>query len=361
MTGRPDEIPADMPSDMVEVVPVESPSENALVSEHLQRMPSLFARGLVYLIVLLLAVSIAFSLIGKMDIVVECPAVAQAVSHEMRVLSDRTGYLENIFVAEGQAVAKGAPLFQIRSRERLQQRAEVSRIKLEQAKSALNSLLSDIAFWTNEVKRSSQELQDLEGLYRNGIVSGKDVTDARSRQEKAETELTKLRAQRDISQNEIRILDKEISENVSESEKTIVAESAGVILELFFRNKGDYVRESDLLCTIVPADAPLYVDVRVANKDIAFIEKGMAIKFKFDAFPYKEYGFLRGRVSSISAAAVEDKTLGYVYMVQGDMDAAFYDIKGKHYDVKPGMTAVAELVTERKTIFAMLFKKFKSA
>jgi multidrug efflux pump subunit AcrA (membrane-fusion protein) len=361
MAGKSEEIRAELPSNMVEVVPVESPSENSLVAEHLQKMPSLFSRGLIYVIVIMLAVSVAFSLVGKMDIVVECPAVARPVSHEMRVLSDRTGYLENVFVAEGQEVAKGAPLFHIRSRERLQQRAEVDRIKLAQTRSALNSLLSDMAFWKKEVQRISQELKDLEGLYQNGIVSGKEVTDARSRLEKAQTELTKLGAQRDISQNEIKILEKQISEDVSESEKTILAEGAGVILELFFRNKGDYIRESDLLCTIVPADAPLYVDVRVANKDIAFIEKDMTIKFKFDAFPYREYGSLKGRVSSISAAAIEDKALGYVYQVQGALDIAFYDIKGKHYEVKPGMTAVAELVTERKTIFSMLFKKFRGS
>jgi HlyD family secretion protein len=360
MAGKSEALRDDNPSEIIEVVPVESPSENSLVSEHLQKMPSLFSRGLIYLIVILLAVSFIYSLVGKMDIVVECPAVARSVSHEMRVLSDRTGYLENVFVVEGQEVAKDAPLFHIRSRERLKQRAEVDRIKLEQEKSALNSLLTDIAFWEKEVQRISRELENLEDLYKSGIVSGKEVTDARSRLEKAQTELKKLGAQRDISQNEIRILEKQISEDVSESEKTVRAESAGVILELFFRNKGDYIRESDLLCTIVPTDTPLYVDVRVANRDIAFIEKDMAIKFKFDAFPYREYGFLKGRVSSISPSAIEDKNLGYVYQVQGALDKAYFDIKGKRYGVKPGMTAVAELITEKKTIFSLLFKKFRS-
>jgi hypothetical protein len=109
----------------------------------------------------------------------------------------------------------------------------------------------------------------------------------------------------------------------------------------------------------VPADAPLYVDVRVANKDIAFIEKDMVIKFKFDAFPFREYGFLTGRVSAISPAAVEDKDLGYVYQVQGTLDKGYYDIKGRRYGVRPGMTAMAELVTERKTLFALLFRQFR--
>lgn len=360
MARRPGDRRDGAPSTVYEEVPVNSPSENFLVSEQLQKMPSVFSRGLIYVIVLLLAASLVYSLVGKIEIVVECRAVARPVSHEMRVLSDRTGYLESVFVQEGQEVAKDAPLFHIRSREPLKQRAEVDRIKLDQARSALRSLATDATFWDREVERASRELKDLEKLYQSGIVSGKEVSDARSRLEKAQAEVGKLAAQRDITQNEIRILGKQIAESVTESEKTIRAESAGIILELFFRNKGDYVQESDLLCTIVPADAPLYVDVRVANKDIAFIEKDMVIKFKFDAFPYREYGFLTGRVTALSPAAIEDKDQGYVYQVQGVLDKGHYDIKGRRYAVRPGMTAVAELVTERKTLFALLFRQFRN-
>lgn len=101
------------------------------------------------------------------------------------------------------------------------------------------------------------------------------------------------------------------------------------------------------------------MDIKVANKDIGFIEKGMIIKFKFDAFPFREYGFLSGRVVSVSPSSVDDKKLGYVYDVQGALDQAHYDIRGKRYPVKPGMTGVAEIVTEKKTFFSMLFKPFR--
>jgi hypothetical protein len=64
-------------------VTVESPStevpseENFLVAEHLQKMPSLFARGLLYLILLFLGVGLVYSIYGKIDIVVVCPAVVR--------------------------------------------------------------------------------------------------------------------------------------------------------------------------------------------------------------------------------------------------------------------------------------------
>ncbi|MEE9557476.1 MAG: HlyD family efflux transporter periplasmic adaptor subunit, partial [Candidatus Adiutricales bacterium] len=143
------------------------------------------------------------------------------------------------------------------------------------------------------------------------------------------------------------------------SETMIRAENAGVISELYFRTTGAHVRESDLLCTIVPDDSPLYMDIVVANKDIGLIEEDMAIKYKVDAFPYSDYGILHGRVSAIAPSAVEDHVMGMVYHVRGSISKTYFEINGKRYPIKAGMTSVAELVTERKSMFSLIFGKFK--
>ena len=101
------------------------------------------------------------------------------------------------------------------------------------------------------------------------------------------------------------------------------------------------------------------MDITVANKDIGFIEPDTEIKYKFDAFPYTDYGTLNGKVLMISPSAVEDKTQGFIYHIQGSLDQTYFEIKGKKYPIKAGMTATAELVTEKKSIFSMLFKKLR--
>ena len=90
------------------------------------------------------------------------------------------------------------------------------------------------------------------------------------------------------------------------------------------------------------------MDILVTNREIGFIEKDMEIKYKFDAFPYTDCGILYGKVSSIPSAAIEDKTYGLVYHVQGTLAMSCYDVGGKQYPLKAGMTATAELVRERK-------------
>ena len=137
------------------------------------------------------------------------------------------------------------------------------------------------------------------------------------------------------------------------------AAARGTLVKLFIKNPGEYVEKFQPLCTILPDQDQLFMDILVTNRDIGFIEKDMEINYKFDAFPYTDCGVLYGKVTSIPSAAVEDKTFGLVYHVQGTLAMTCFDISGKKYPLKAGMTATAELVRDRKSIFSLLFKKLR--
>ncbi|MEW6378741.1 MAG: HlyD family efflux transporter periplasmic adaptor subunit [bacterium] len=441
--------------DMLKITPADSPSENYLVTEHLQRMPNLFARGLIYIMVLMLAVALVYSLLSKIDIVVEGLSLARPDSPAIRVLSDRNGYLEKIAISEGQRIEKGAPLFFILSKEAISYRSRidelhaaiplkeeyyhnsisssqdelerikrdllntltVKRLQLEQNRLSLHALEIDLAFWHKEVKNLEKEYENTRKLFEKQLTSIAEYNNIKSRFERAGAEVNKLISQKNITEKDYRILQQEIEnaqasaeskmaalqkeiENLELEEKTVIqslrhelnmnekmlslqgntssgidpsfqaadekdtgtiirADRAGIISELYFRNRGEYVRESDLLCTILPLDSPLYMDIMIANKDIGFIEAGMDIHYKFDAFPYADYGTLSGKVLSISPSAVEDKKQGFIYHIRGSLRKPYFEIQGKKYFLKPGMTATAELVTEKKSIFSLLFRKIK--
>jgi hemolysin D len=297
-----------------------------------------------------------YSLLGKIDVVAECQAIVRPMTHKIRIISDRSGYLEQIYITEGQEVKQDAPLFLIRSRELLQHDAEVRRIKLEQNLSALKSVESELSYWRSEVNRLSREFKNFKDLFEKKIISRMELDKKRSELGKAQTEWKKLNSKKEITLNENMILEEELKKAEEEKQKTILAENSGIISELYFKNEGEYIRESDLLCTIVPVDSPLYMDIKVANRDIGFIEKNMDIKYKFDAFPFMDYGILRGKVTAIPPSAVEDEMLGWVYYVQGDLDKNHFFISNKEYPIRVGMTATAELIIERKSIFARLFR-----
>jgi len=92
--------------EVIEIAAGDSPSENTLVVEHLQNLPPLISRGLVYLILGLVIFGLTYSLIAEIDVVAECRAVARPLSHKLRVIADRTGYIERVFVTSGQEVER---------------------------------------------------------------------------------------------------------------------------------------------------------------------------------------------------------------------------------------------------------------
>ncbi len=429
---------------------VDSPSENYLVIEHLQDMPSLFARGLVYIIVLLLAAGILYSCMATIDVVVESQAIARPQCHKVRVLSDRNGYIQEVYVAEGQAVERGAPLYSIRAKSTVALTAKVEELRtaiplrtkyydlkiegaiddirrrttrhaatlkvlsIERQKDemSLAAAGSELAFWNAEVEHLAKELQRWTELHQQGFASETRYETAKLQLERARTEARKCLSRRDIAQKEKAVTEARIANekasyaqdkaalerevrnlelekltalqamrseldmnermlsfggctapcaakgaDAGEDGNILRAGRAGVISELCFRNRGDYVRESDLLCTIVPADSPLYMDITVANKDVGLIESGMDIEYKVEAFPYADHGTLPGKVLAISPSAVRDGRQGFVYHLRGSLERPYFEIKGKRYPIKAGMTATAELITERRSIAALLVRK----
>jgi HlyD family type I secretion membrane fusion protein len=432
--------------DLIEVLPVESPSENYLVLEHLRKMPNIFARGLVYLALLLLVTVFVFSIFCHIDVIVECQAVVRPSSHKAKIFCDSSGYIDQVYIYEGQKVQVGDPLFSIRSHDvtsivskieelhnniplkrdffdtkisakeqekddlgrELQSLLSTQKLKLNQNDIRLKSIESDIEYWQKETQNLEEEYNDTKRLFDRHLSSIAEYNNIKSRWERALTEVEKLFAEKKIIFNENSILQSEIENSKAtfanrretitkeitslqiekesllrsmaqelalnqsqlalkggsntsvdaahEQKHIVVANKSGTVSELYLNNNGEYVRESDLLCTIIPEDSPFYMEIAVANKDIGFIEKGLEVKYKIDTFTHTDYGVLTGKVVEVSPSAVESQD-GLRFHVKGDIDRPFFMIKDKKYFLKAGMSATAELITEKKTLLSIIFSK----
>lgn len=57
----------------------------------------------------------------------------------------------------------------------------------------------------------------------------------------------------------------------------------------------------------------------IPNKDIANIKEGEDIKYSFEALPYREYGFLNGKVNSISDDYTVDTEKGISFLQEKEV------------------------------------------
>ena len=127
----------------------------------------------------------------------------------------------------------------------------------------------------------------------------------------------------------------------------------GTIGQLALHTEGGVVEATKPIMTVVPADGKLIAEVKLLNRDAGFVRPGQAAAVKIDAFPFSRYGTVAGRVLSVSPDAVPDDKLGPVYMVRVALDRrAGRD--GQAIALVPGMTAIADIVTGRRSYLSYL-------
>ena len=130
-------------------------------------------------------------------------------------------------------------------------------------------------------------------------------------------------AQRELRAAEARIA--ELRDRLAEVEDRLArtdirAPVAGTINELSVTTLGGVITPAERLLTIVPADADLKIEFRVATNDIDQINLGQPAKLRFSAFNQRTTPEIDGVVSAISAAATSDPETGQsFYLAEADV------------------------------------------
>ena len=84
--------------------------------------------------------------------------------------------------------------------------------------------------------------------------------------------------------------------------QNVLAPTSGIVFEPKARVDG-VIGGGDTILTIIPQQG-LTAKVYVANRDIGFIKKEQKAQVRVDAFPFTQYGELKGKVKQIGADAL---------------------------------------------------------
>ena len=95
------------------------------------------------------------------------------------------------------------------------------------------------------------------------------------------------------------------------------------------------------------------------GRDAGFIEVGMPVKMKLDAYPYQDYGIIAGEVTSISADAEIDPTMGAVYRVEISLEKDYVIEEQQQVQFKAGQTASADIIIRRRRIADILLEPIR--
>lgn len=142
---------------------------------------------------------------------------------------------------------------------------------------------------------------------------------------------------------------------------TIVAPADGRAQQLALHTVGGVVQPSQELLVVVPEEPRLRAEVLIENKDIGFIDPGDEVAVKVDTFSYAQYGLVDGEILHISADALQEESLGLVYVA--DVALATETLVGAEGEVSlaPGMSVAAEIKLGKRTVLEYILDPFIEA
>ena len=177
--------------------------------------------------------------------------------------------------------------------------------------------------------------------------------EAQQRIQQLELEITQLRGRIKDAENQL------TSAQARLKQRFLYAPVDGVVLSLNVQNTGKFVQSGQTIAEIAPQDAPLVLSATIPGRDAGFIEVGMPVKMKLDAYPYQDYGIIAGEVTSISADAEIDPTIGAVYRVEISLEKDYVIEEQQQVEFKAGQTASADIVIRRRRIADILLEPIR--
>ncbi|MGD1871867.1 MAG: HlyD family efflux transporter periplasmic adaptor subunit [Mastigocoleus sp.] len=209
--------------------------------------------------------------------------------------------------------------------------------RVTQAQDRVASLEKDVAAQAQEILQAEQAYQAAKNQAQRLISQRQSeiLTEIGKRKE----ELTNISGQLELAKKR-------------ENSEIIKAPVAGTVYSIK-ATKGP-VQSGEELLSILPEGEELMLQVKVRNRDVGFVRKGMRAKVKLATFPFQEFGTIDGEVAEISPNAIVDKDLGLVFPTRIKLSKYSVMVRGQEVAFTPGMTASGEIVTRKKSILTFL-------
>jgi len=140
------------------------------------------------------------------------------------------------------------------------------------------------------------------------------------------------------------------------------AAEPSVVLTVATLSVGSVLKEGDTLFTVIPVNAPVEAEVRVASRDVGFIRAGDRCVLKIDAFNYMEHGTAEGSVRWISENAFttddNNQPVDAYYKVRCTIDAMHFVGVPAKFRLIPGMTLQADVNVGKRSVAMYLLSGF---
>lgn len=225
----------------------------------------------------------------------------------------------------------------------------------------------------------SRELAITQPLVKQGVVSEVDVL----RLQRQHADLLGQRADRynryiTDANNELVRINAELSQTRENTlaradafqRTTLRAPMKGVVKNVQVTTVGGVIQAGQPILEIVPTEEEMLVEAYVKPADVAFLRTGLPATVKLTAYDFNKYGGLEGVIDYLSPDTLRDERSRRpgtpveleegLYRILVRIQASDRERHGLRVTPTPGMTAVVDIRTGKKTVLEYLFHPLQS-
>jgi len=150
-------------------------------------------------------------------------------------------------------------------------------------------------------------------------------------------------------------LDRQITETARILQyEDIKAPVAGRIFDMLPSRPGSVVATGETLFKVVP-NLKLEAKVFVTNQFIGFLKKGQKAEVRLDAYPFTEYGSIRGQLSSISYESLQptDQFPYPRFIAKIQLETQTLNKNGATFPLKSGQTLTANIILRKRRVASL--------
>jgi HlyD family secretion protein len=363
--------------------------------------------------------TLVWAFLGRVDQTVMANGTLQPVSGKMTVISPAGGIVRELFVSEGEVVAKGESLLVVESegtKARLQStqkqlalvryenqlfnllldqsglfdlntlpeppvlirsedRTRSVQLTVQETSARLGLLRTRLLSQRRTLALKKELVNSLKSVYENGGIAKFNYLDSVDELQRLESQIAETsqqltattgQAARQVSTNSRQVLGLEaqlVGLQEQQRNLTLKAQQPGEVFNLSV-GPGSVIGRGAEVMRIVPDGGGLKAKVFLPNGELGFIKDGMSVKLAVSSFPPGEYGYLKGTVKNIGADALEGSDQQSADRQRANtfpMTIEFTDNQDKAAildRLAPGMQVSANIIVRQRPIISLLTDVF---
>ncbi|OQA31147.1 MAG: Hemolysin secretion protein D, chromosomal [Betaproteobacteria bacterium ADurb.Bin341] len=370
------------------------------------------SRVLAKVLIALIFVLLTWSILGKMDIVVNAKGRIIPSGYSKTIASVDTASVRALYVEEGKQVKAGDVLIELDTSASDAEREKAlgdhntailqaaraqalisaiengtpprlpaipgippEKLQIEQSHvegeyrdfvAKKNRIEGDISRYSKALALAAQRSRDYAELAKNRDVSHHAwmekeqarvdlaglLANAQNQRNALITETTKVAQDQITEGNKIAAATRQdaIRSDARSKLLKLTAPVDGTVQQLDVHTVGGVVAATKPLMQIVPKGNQVEVEAFLENKDVGFVVEGQRAEVKIDAFEYTKYGTITGKISHVSRDAIADEKRGLIYSTKIALDRSKIAVEGREVLLSAGMSVNVEIKTGERRI-----------